>query len=183
MPHTDSDGLLGAVSQSYYCAYTPAQFYAQTGLDQIHAAGSTGKGQTIAILEEGGSSTLTTDPTAFDKMYALPVANLQIVKLGTPPAVPDDETTLDVRWAHGFAPEAKIVVIDYEDLQVGLAYVIGHQLANVVSVSYGSPERQRPKNYIDLWNSELTAASSLGISVKSAARISEIMLRMRVRAM
>ena len=155
----------GKLTPTNYCAYTPARFYAQTGLDKIHAAGYTGKGQTIAILEEGGSSTLATDLVAFDKTYSLPAADMNIINLGTPPTTPDEETTLDVESAHAVAPDAKIVVIDDEDLQGGLAYVIGHQLAKVVSISYGSRERLVSKEYIEQWNSELEAASSLGISV------------------
>ncbi len=159
----------GKLSDTTKCGYTPAQFYLQTGLDTIHAAGYTGTGQTIALLEEAGSSTLASDLAAFDQTYNIPAANLQIVNLTTPPTSPNTETTLDVEWAHAVAPDAKILVVDDEDLRSGLAYVMGNNptnsiLANVVSSSYGTTEQAVLKPYIDGWNSQLMTASALGIS-------------------
>ena len=160
-----SDGKLSGTDK---CGYTPAQFYFQTSLDTIHAAGYTGAGQTIALLEEAGSSTLATDLVAFDQTYKIPAANLQVVNLGTPPSSPDNETTLDVEWAHAVAPDAKILVVD-GNLQNGLDYVMGNNptkdvLAYVVSTSYGSTEQTDTTTYIDGWNSELLAASAMGIN-------------------
>ncbi len=158
----------GKLSGTDKCGYTPAQFYLQTGLDTIHAAGYTGTGQTIALLEEAGSSTLASDLAAFDETYNIPAANLQIVNLSTPPSSSNNETTLDVEWAHAVAPDAKILVVD-GDLQSGLGYVMGSNptksiLAYVVSTSYGSEEKKRPSAYIQGWNSELLTASAMGIN-------------------
>jgi subtilase family serine protease len=157
-----SDGKLASTS---YCAYTPTQFFAQTGLDKIHQAGYTGKGQTIAILEEPGSSTLSADLAAFDNMYGLPVADIQSIDLSDPPVSPQGETTLDVEWAHAVAPDAKLVVVNTHDLIAGLSYVTGHHLADVVSISYGTAEPWDPSGFINSYNSQLLCASSLGISV------------------
>ena len=159
----------GKLSGTDKCGYTPAQFYFQTGLDTIHAAGYTGAGQTIALLEEAGSSTLASDLAAFNQTYNIPAVNLEIVNLTTPPTLPNTETTLDVEWAHAVAPDAKILVVDDEDLRSGLAYVMGNNptnsiLANVVSSSYGTTEQAVLTPYIDGWNSQLMTASAMGIN-------------------
>lgn len=154
----------GKLTPTGKCAYTPAQYFRQTGLDRIHAAGYTGKGQTIAILEETGSSTLAADLAAFDKTYGLAAANLTVTNLGAAPTSPDDETTLDVESAHAVAPDAKIGVID-GNLQTGLGYVLENHIADIVSSSYGSTELEDSEAYIQAWNSLLMVASSMGVNV------------------
>jgi subtilase family serine protease len=163
-----SGGQLKATGR---CAYTPAQFYQQTGLDKIHAAGYTGKGQTIAILEQIGSPTLRSDLIAFDQKYGLSAANLDIKDRTHNPGPSKEvgETTLDVEWAHAVAPDAKIVVVDVNNedgaLQAGLSYILENHLAEVVSISYGATELTATPDGITSWTNVLMLASSLGVSV------------------
>jgi subtilase family serine protease len=158
------------------CNMTPNQYFAQSGLDKVHNLGLTGKGQTIAILENIGSPTLASDLEAFDTKYGLPAANLQIVNLAKNPTatVSPMETTLDVEWAHAVAPDAKLIVVETDQnsgesglfsLQYGLSYVIENHLADVVSMSYGWTELTVSNDFITTWNEELMLASSQGVSV------------------
>ena len=151
------------------CGYTPAAYFYQTGLDKIHAAGYTGTGQTIAIVESGGSPTLASDVQAFDQMYGLPAANLQIIDQTTPNNPSADaigETTLDVEWAHAVAPDAKIIVLDENGNRIidGVAYAISNRLAPIISVSYGTNEIAAPSGEPAAYSSILEVAASLGIN-------------------
>ncbi len=160
------NGKLQSVDQ---CGYTPAAYFYQTGLDKIHAAGYTGTGQTIAIIESGGSPTLAADVQAFDQTYGLPAANLQIIDQTTandqsPDAI--SETTLDVEWAHAVAPDAKIIVLDEDGNRIldGVEYAVTNGLAGIISVSYGKNEISAASGEVDAYNAILEVAASRGIS-------------------
>ena len=151
------------------CGYTPAAYFYQMGLDKIHAAGYTGTGQTIAIVESGGSPTLASDVQAFDQTYGLPAANLQIIDQTTSNNRSADaisETTLDVEWAHAVAPGAKIIVLDEDGGRIpdGVQYAVSNELAGTISVSYGTNEIAAPSSYPAAYNAILEIAASRGIS-------------------
>ena len=155
------------------CSYTPAQFFKMTGLDVIHNQGYTGKGQTIAILEQNGSPTLQSDLASFDSLYGLPAANLTIHSIGTlSPAIDTThETTLDVEWAHAVAPDANLLVVDVPPGQLveGLAYVVDNRLADSVTISYGATERGDSLDNINAWNELCELAAWDGISVQASS--------------
>jgi subtilase family serine protease len=158
----------GQLSSTKPCAYTPAQFYKQTGLDEIHAEGYTGNGQTIAILEENGSATIRKDLKTFDSLYNLQDAKLKIDNLNaTDPTIANnpEETTLDVEWAHAVAPDADLYVVESNTLQLGVIDVLEKSRANVISISYGSPESIDSADAINSWNEVVMVASSFGVSV------------------
>ncbi len=162
----------GQLVSAKNCSYSPAQFFKMTDLDAIHAQGYTGKGQTIAILEEQVSSTLQSDLAAFDTLYGLPAADLTIHPIGTlSPTADTHEATLDVEWAHAVAPAAKILVVNVPTGQLveGLAYVVDNRLANAVSISYGSTERGDSLDNINAWNELCERAAAEGISVQASS--------------
>ena len=115
--------------------YAPAQLESAYDLASLHAAGTTGAGQTIAIVDSFGSPTIARDLHRFDQVFG--VAN----PFGIPvdPAIAKDpklriirpagkvpkfnprnedmvgwaeETTLDVEWAHVIAPGANILLVE-----------------------------------------------------------------------
>src|SRR5256714_13494965 len=51
--------------------YSPAQMEAAYGLASLHAAGVTGAGQTIAIVDSFGSPTLRRDLHSFDQVFGV----------------------------------------------------------------------------------------------------------------
>ena len=154
--------------------YSPAQLEAAYNLAPLHAAGITGAGQTIAIVDSFGSPTIRRDLHRFDQAFG--VANSAGVPID--PAIAKDpkltiiqpagkvpkfrasnpdmagwagETTLDVEWAHVFAPGANILLVEtpvsetegvhgFPQMIKAENYVIKHHLASVISQSFGATE-------------------------------------------
>ncbi len=162
------------------CGYTAKQLVQHYGLAQAHAAGWTGKGQTIVIVDAFGSPTIAADINVFSKTMDLPAMDaksLQVVYPDGQPAAPDGdwalETTLDVEWAHAFAPDAKIVLVvapsnDNAELAYAVEYAAEHRLGNVVSNSWGLPEADADANTAELFNHVFKRAAARGISVNVA---------------
>jgi subtilase family serine protease len=101
------------------CGYQPSEIQAAYGLDRLYAQKLDGRGQTIAIVDAFGSTTIENDAQAFSAIMGLPPVDLTIIgtpvnNLETPTSDPGNwalETTLDVEWAHSVAPGAKIVLV------------------------------------------------------------------------
>jgi len=158
--------------------YSPAQFENAYDMTSLHAAGVDGAGQTIAIVDSFGSPTIANDLHQFDQTFGvsnpwgIPVdpaiaqdPNLTIIHpAGAPPPFDptnDDmvgwaeETTLDVEWAHVFAPKANILLVEtpvsetegvtgFPEMMHAENYVINHHLAGVISQSFGATENTFP---------------------------------------
>jgi subtilase family serine protease len=101
------------------CGYQPSDIQKAFGLDKLYAAGLDGSGQTVAIVDAFGSTTIRQDAATFAAAMGLPPVDLTII--GTPTSSPFDadankagwaiETTLDVEWVHAIAPKAKILLV------------------------------------------------------------------------
>ncbi len=67
-----------------------------------------------------------------------------------------DEATLDVEWAGAVAPQATVKTGgrqehgDERRVDLAAAYIVNHALAQVVSVSYGSCEREDGRDGVGL---------------------------------
>ncbi len=107
-------------SSVFHC-YTPSNIYAAYGVDALHAEGTTGKGETIVIVDSYGSPTAQADLDRFSDTFGLPRTTIQFIYPdGTPPfnnsvngspAGWAFETSLDLQWAHAIAPDAHIVLV------------------------------------------------------------------------
>lgn len=130
-------------STTFHC-YTPADIYAAYGVDALHAEGTTGKGQTIVIVDSYGSPTVQADLDRFSDTFGLPRTTIQIIHPnGTPPFNNSVnglqvnwafETSLDVQWAHAIAPDAHIVLVaanpaETEGVQGFPGIFLGEQMA------------------------------------------------------
>ena len=158
--------------------YAPAQFEKAYRLASLHAQGIDGSGVTIAIVDAFGSPTIAADLHTFDQTfgvgnsYGVPVdpaiatdPSLSIISPAgaVPPFDPTNgdmvgwaqETTLDVEWAHVFAPKANILLVTtpvsetegvqgFPEIVRAENYVIDHGLASVISQSFGATEETFP---------------------------------------
>src|SRR5258708_2503596 len=130
-------------STVFHC-YTAADIYAAYGVDALHAEGTTGKGQTIVIVDSYGSPTVQADLDRFSDTFHLPGTTMQIIyPNGTPPfnnsvngspAGCAFETSLDVQGAHAVAPHAHIVRVaanpaETEGVQGFPGIFLGEQMA------------------------------------------------------
>lgn len=147
-------------------AYTPSQI--KTAYDY---GTSTGAGETIAIIDAYGSSTLTSDVACFDSTFGLSASQLSIVtpfgKVHGSNSNWGLETTLDVEWAQAMAPAANILLIITPS--ASLSYLINDavpyavsQGANVISMSWGSYENQLSCSTLAQESAYFASATSAG---------------------
>jgi subtilase family serine protease len=146
--------------------YGPPQFSKAYNLTPLHSKGIDGRGTTIVIVDAFGSPTIQADLQKFDKDYGLPdPPSLKILQpVGKPPAFDPNnsdmvgwafETTLDVEYAHAFAPGAAIVLVEtpvsetegvqgFPEIVRAENYVIDHNIGDVISQSFGATEETFP---------------------------------------
>jgi subtilase family serine protease len=146
--------------------YQPAQLELAYNLAPLHQAGIDGRGKTIVIVDAFGSPTIRNDLHVFDQTFGLPdPPSLTILQpAGTvPPFDPTDsvmlgwatETTLDVEWAHVFAPGAAIVLVEtpvaetegvqgFPEIVRAENFVIDHHIGDVISQSFAATEEAFP---------------------------------------
>jgi kumamolisin len=137
----------------------------------------TGNGQTIAILID----TFPFDPdlTVFWTRNGLPVAPQRIERVnvnGTNLPAPEGEETLDVEWASGVAPGAKIRVyasgsLSFVDLDKALDRILADastdKTMRQVSISLGLGEKYfgGPTSEIAVQHQKLLKLAALGVNV------------------
>jgi subtilase family serine protease len=181
--------------------YSPFQIAHAYGLDRLVDAGIDGSRQTIAIVIPFGSPTIQADLTAFDHVFGVtgatgvtpypplsPDPQLTVHQIGTPPPDVDpdvldlwaNETTLDVEWAHVFAPRANILVVEtaadqfegpdgFPEIEAAEKYAVDHG-ADVIVQTFGATEQTFPstKSIMDLRDG-LTAAAKGDVTVVNAS--------------
>ena len=146
--------------------YSPAQFEKAYNLGPLHTHGIDGRGRTIAIVDSFGSPTIANDLHVFDQTFGLPdPPSLKIIAPAGPipafdPTNDDmvgwaEETTLDVEWSHVFAPGANILLVEtpvsetegvtgFPEIVKAENYVINHNMADVITQSFGATENTFP---------------------------------------
>jgi subtilase family serine protease len=159
-PHYSVEGHAQPRATTFSCqlttpagCYGPAQVRAAYGVDKLtHLNGA---GRTIAIVDAFQSPTIQHDLATFDTLFGLPAPALDIVAPdGLTPFDPNNanhvgwagEITLDVEYAHAIAPAAKLVLVlaksnDDADILSATRYVVDHNLADVISQSFGEAEQ------------------------------------------
>ncbi len=160
----------GAWSQSSPWGLAPQQLETAYGFDSVifGAAGGTGAGQTIAVVDAYDDPSLvdraaagygTSDLARFDQQYGLPDPPdfIKVDQSGgsalpgvdpTGAGMPgnwEEEEALDVEWAHAMAPAAVIILVECNsasssDLYQGVRTAASLPGVSVVSMSWGSPE-------------------------------------------
>jgi hypothetical protein len=141
--------------------YTPTDILNAYGISQLGVA-QPGAGQTIAIVEAFQQPQIQADAATFDARYGLPALNLTVINDGAVQADPtggwQQETALDVEWAHAIAPYARIILVDAAtDLvdAAGIPVALLHAAAvaasqpnvHVVSMSWGYNEFPAETHY------------------------------------
>jgi subtilase family serine protease len=127
------------------CGYQPSEIQAAYNLTPLYREGLTGRGQTVAIVDAYGSTTIAYDVAAFSHYMGLPAPDLTVIGTPTESNFSTDanagwatETTLDVEWVHAIAPGAKIVLVvtptnSFTDLFTGV--IQAASVPGVVSIS------------------------------------------------
>jgi subtilase family serine protease len=151
--------------------------YSAYNLNPLYRAKLDGTGQTIAIVDAFGSTTIQQDLDTFSAVYGLPSTKIAIYGTptesgfsGTPNSGWADETTLDVEWVHAIAPGANIALVvspDNSDANLFAAVAFASTLSGVAAISnswldFEFLTDQPTRTYAD---GVLLAAAAKGISV------------------
>jgi subtilase family serine protease len=166
----------------------PADLATIYDLNPAFSAGYTGKGQTIALLEDSDLYS-TTDYTTFRRVFGLssytsgsfstiqPAPPRGSSNCSDPGATEDDdEATFDAEWSSAAAPDATIELAACSDTTTTFGGLIAAQnLVNassppqIISVSYGECEAANGATANAAYNSLYQQAVAEGVSVFVAA--------------
>ncbi|MGH9745279.1 MAG: S53 family peptidase [Candidatus Acidiferrales bacterium] len=166
-------------------AIVPADLATIYDFNDVYKAGVTGKGQTIAAVEDTNVYSGSEWPT-FRKVFGLsrayPYGTLSILhpQPGTAgncddPGVngDDGEAAIDVQWASASAPNAHIWLISCADTDLNFGGFIamenildnGGQVPNIISISYGEDEPEDGADFNAYINELYEFAAAQGVSV------------------
>jgi len=158
-----------------FYALGPGDFDTIYNSKPLIAAGNDGTGQSIAIV--GETNLKVQDVQQFRKMFGLPANfdSTNVVLNGEDPGITsvgeEGEADLDVEWSGAVAPGAtvKFVVSASTPASAGIdlsaLYIVEHNLAGVMSESYGDCERDLGSAGNAFYNSLWAQAAAQGITV------------------
>jgi subtilase family serine protease len=163
--------------------YVPDQVEAAYNLPSLYHGGITGKGRTIVVVDAFGSPTIANDLLQFDQYLGLGTPPLRIVKVGKVPAFNSGngdmlgwagETSLDVEYAHAGAPSAKLVLVEVgketvQQLSLGVKYAVQHKLGDVISLSWGAPEQDLGRQFVNTYGSIFSQAAKSHITIVASS--------------
>ncbi len=149
---------------------TPGDFATIYDLNALYSAGINGTGQKIAVM--GQTDISMADITTFRSLAGLAAINLQTVLAGSDPGTQQSdlaEADLDLEWSGAVAPNATIYYVNSSDVFTSMIYAIDHNVAPVVSISYGNCEQNFSSS--DMASIAQTArfANSQGITIVAPA--------------
>jgi len=159
------------------CGYQPSDIQTAYNLDKLYRDGLDGRGQTVAIVDAFGSTTIQQDVATFSAAMGLPPASLTVI--GTPTGNTfgtDDaagwalETTLDVEWVHAIAPRARIVLVvaddnSFDNLFGGIITASAVPGVSAISNSWGSIELATFPEFRQAADDIFKSIAARGISV------------------
>ncbi|HVW47785.1 MAG TPA: S53 family peptidase [Solirubrobacterales bacterium] len=129
--------------------FTPNQYLTAYGDTTLHSRGLTGKGERVAVVEQGGFK--RSDIEAYDRCFGIkktPPTSVEVITGAKRPAA-EDETTLDLEQLSVAAPGLDHIYVyeASEDIE-GIVLAAGNALGNpgsrpnVISISLGLCEPQ-----------------------------------------
>lgn len=173
--HIDTGVRVTQLPTNSYClqnfglgCLTPAMLAKAYNFGPLRDAGIDGRGRTIVIVDSFGSPTIANDLHVFDQTFGLPDPPSLTVITPSGPIPPFDptnatmqswavEASLDVEYAHVFAPGADIILVEtpvaetegvtgFPEIIHAENYVIDHDLGDVISQSFAATEETFPNN-------------------------------------
>ncbi|HET9784891.1 MAG TPA: Ig-like domain repeat protein [Terriglobales bacterium] len=160
-------------------ALVPADFGVLFQMQPLWAAGTGGQGASIAIVAR--SNINLADVADFRRLFApSDPANLPTVVLNGPDPGElhngdEYEADLDSEWAGALAPAAKVIVVvsastnATDGIILSAQYIVEHDLAAVMSLSYTACEAQFGATENQFWNHLFQQAAAEGITVVASS--------------
>jgi subtilase family serine protease len=121
----------------------PNDFATIYDLNPLYTAGINGTGQRIAVM--GQTDIVMADIATFRTLAGLPANNPQVVLAGADPGTSQSdlaEADLDLEWSGAVARNATIIYVNSSNAFDSMIYAVDHNLAPVISISYGVCELQ-----------------------------------------
>jgi pseudomonalisin len=156
---------------SYYLA--PADFATIYDLAPLYQQSINGSGQSVAIVAR--SNINLADVRQFRTFFGLPANDPQIIVNGTDPGIFDSgeetEADLDVEWSGAVARNAAIKFVvskstnSSDGVDLSAQYIVNHNLAPVMSMSFGLCEAWLGSSGNSFLNSLWQQAAAQGITV------------------
>ncbi|HTA24236.1 MAG TPA: S53 family peptidase [Terriglobales bacterium] len=160
-----------SAGNTHYMA--PADFATIYDIAPLYQQGIDGSGQSIAIV--GRSNIKIADVRQFRSTFGLPVNDPQIIVNGVNPGVlgssEESEADLDVEWSGAVAKKATIKFVvsastnSSDGAYLSAQYIVNHNLAPVMSMSFGLCEAALGASGNSFINSLWQQAAAQGISV------------------
>ena len=159
-----------AGGSSYYLS--PNDFSTIYDVNSLYAGGINGAGQTIAIVAR--CNIPISDVQTFRQTFGLAANNPTVLVNGTNPGITSsaelDEADLDVQWSGAVAPQATIDFVvsastnTSDGVDLSAQYIVSHNLAGVMSTSFGSCEAAMGSTERSFYNSLWQQAAAQGIT-------------------
>ncbi|HWC65166.1 MAG TPA: S53 family peptidase, partial [Thermoanaerobaculia bacterium] len=151
---------------------SPADFAKIYGLEALYRAGIDGTGQKIAIV--GRVQITVADVREFRRRFGLPPKDPVVVVNGADPGIwrvdEEQEAVLDVEWSGGVAPGATVILVvskstlATDGVDLSAQYVVDHDLAPVVSTSFGACESDMRATNVSFYRNIWQQAAVEGIT-------------------
>jgi pseudomonalisin len=156
---------------------TPADFATIYDVASLYSSSIDGTGQSIAIV--GRTNFAASDVTSFRSTFGLPVNAPTVVLNGSNPGIVSSgeqtEAELDVEWSGAVARNASIKFVlsastnSTDGALLSSEYIVNHNLAPVMSSSFGLCEAAIGTSGNQLFNSLWQQAAAQGITVLIAS--------------
>ncbi len=155
----------------------PADFATIYDVNPLYSSSIDGTGQTIAVVAR--SNINISDVQSFRGMMGLPANNPVVVLNGANPGVvaggEQGEATLDAEWAGAIAKKATVKFVvsastaASDGVTLSAQYIVSHNLAPVMTTSFGTCEQAAGSAYAQFWNGLWQQAAAQGITTLVAA--------------
>lgn len=152
---------------------SPVDFATIYDVASLYNSALDGTGQSIAIA--GRSNFQMSDVQSFRSTVGLPANNPTVILNGANPGIVSSneqfEATLDVEWSGAVAKNASIQFVlsastnSSDGIALSSQYIVNHNVAPVMSLSFGNCEAAMGTSANQFWNSLWQQAASQGITV------------------
>jgi hypothetical protein len=168
-PAPDAEALAERKTKGH--PMVPGDFAAIYGVGPLHREGVDGIGVSIAVV--GRTHIPLEDVAEFRRIYGLPPNPVEVILNGPDPGdlgpAEDGEAHLDVEWAGAVAPGASIRLVvspttsATDGVDLSARYIVDHNLAPVMSTSFGQCESQLGRAELAFFRSLWAQAAVQGI--------------------
>ena len=152
---------------------SPTDFAAIYDVASLYSASIDGTGQSIAIA--GRSNFQMSDVQSFRSTVGLPANNPTVIVNGSDPGIVSSneqfEATLDVEWSGAVAKKSAIQFVlsastsSSDGIALSSQYIVNHNLAPVMSLSFGNCEAAMGTSANQFWNALWQQAAAQGMTV------------------